>query len=1469
VPGPPRFRRRRDLGRTLARLVVALLAIVGALPLVVVIGLRTPWARARAVAITEELLRSQLDLAATFEAELRALPPSIVVKNLIVPANDGGSPAVAIDRVQIVPRPFALLGGRIDAGDVEIERPRVRVVLDGDRVTNVRYRLPPSPADSKPLTESPFRSVSITQATIDATIVAARTRAVVEDLDLDVTAEGGLSFDASLRLAAGRVSRQRGEVVDDDAICGLSARVHADKDSVLIRRLDLRARLDGDGKPGEPPRCDGAPAKESEIKLALSLFRIAPGPATLPAVSGHVALSLPLVALGRAIANGPPLVGEVTLDVDASYSGLAELPRVRGKLGAHEVWLDYHTIAHDLDAEIDVVPEEIRLRDARVSYGDGEVRIKNGRIAPLAPGIPVDVELVELHALRFPALLRDIGITKHTIVEWNLDQGTIRNFHGFIDDPQKKGLSLIGDIAVSTSSFEVGTKGWDHPGRQHVVAVRHATVKGRFGFEPNGMVLRNMSADFGQSHLDVPSVLVGFKEALEVRVGPGTRIDLAEISPIATVKMAGRMEVDGLVHGGQSHPRIDADLRGTGFRLGDLPLADSMSAHGEFQPYVLDFTKVRAQKGHSAYEASIIRLDLDRPEGIAVDAEIVAKQLDARDALSMFAYAEDPRFLDIHGQGDVRASVRFENGGPRDACRTGLIDVRAMGDMGPMHLFGETYDSGRFDIDYHWFDRAALERGVDATLRSAELRKGRGTILAAGSIKKGAALRGHFVASDVPLSRLDALGDLGRSVDGAVSAAGEVSGTLDALAATASVTVSPVRIGQRQLPASSMTVKLVPTPRQDPPGRPKTACGEDVPTPFDRREWDKDASAGVFHASGSLFGGQIVLDDVTTTRQSHKVTAGKVGLAGLDLGAIAQLSPTFALSDAPPTGRLSGHLDIERVPLDKLEESKLVFRLDDAEVARGGLRARLHRPKDDAEPVAITVANDVVTATPLAVELTTPSGFNAAFGLKGLVRHLATTRDLDLEAHLGPVDVAAIPSLVAKVDSAAGKLEANVAITGRAAAPVARGWLRLTGGELAMRGMPVALDGVELLAHIDEREIRIVQATARAGGGKVTLTGRAPLRGVEIGEIAIALDAQAVRLPVSNGVEMTVDAQLHATSQTPAEGAKRKVVLGGDVTIDSFLYTRPIAISANLDTLAKQGRRTAVTVYDPEDDFVDLDVAIHARAPLRFRNNLLEAEVMPEGDLVISGTNQRFGMRGKAKVVKGGRLRLRANEFDIREGTIRFDDPTRISPHVDLFATTDYRRYTTSSLAPSGAGAGASTGAAGGGAAGAGRAGGSWRITLHAHGDADDLKLDLSSEPSLGQDDIVLLLAIGMTRAELDQLQAANLGSTAALEALSALSGADTAVKQAIPIIDDFRFGSAYSVRTGRTEPTVTVGKRLSDRVRASVITGLAENRDVRSNVEWRLSPQMSVLGNYDNLNDVTSQGLGNLGADYRIRLEF
>ena len=43
----------------------------------------------------------------------------------------------------------------------------------------------------------------------------------------------------------------------------------------------------------------------------------------------------------------------------------------------------------------------------------------------------------------------------------------------------------------------------------------------------------------------------------------------------------------------------------------------------------------------------------------------------------------------------------------------------------------------------------------------------------------------------------------------------------------------------------------------------------------------------------------------------------------------------------------------------------------------------------------------------------------------------------------------------------------------------------------------------------------------------------------------------------------------------------------------------------------------------------------------------------------------------------------------------------------------------------------------------------------------------------------------------------------------------------------------------------------------------------MRSNVEVRINPRLSIQGAYDNINSVSSSTVGNLGADLRWRLSF
>jgi translocation and assembly module TamB len=702
------------------------------------------------------------------------------------------------------------------------------------------------------------------------------------------------------------------------------------------------------------------------------------------------------------------------------------------------------------------------------------------------------------------------------------------------------------------------------------------------------------------------------------------------------------------------------------------------------------------------------------------------------------------------------------------------------------------------------------------------------------------------------------MGKGGKVLDGSASATGTLTGTLDELAADFDVHVSPIRAGSSTLPASTLHVWLVPTKKETRViGR--TRCGAPITPPFERAEFDRDPSQGTIHVSGALFDGQVTLDDLRMTRQRARTTAGRIAMHRFDLsalGALARPETGPAARGKSLSGVLSASLDISSLALGAPEQMRATLKLEELRLqsASGALALQKGSPP-------ITIGDDRFVLPPLDWEFRAGNGLKGSVKMTGEIQKLSAGGEMNLSATIAPFDVSAIAAIFPRVERAGGTLEANLWLKGSLAAPLYAGEAHLRKGELSVRGFPMPISDANVDVAVGGDEIRVLRGTAHLGGGSVTIAGRAPIHGFRVGDVSAQISGRGISVPIAEGIELTCDADLRAAwiARESDEEERPLPRISGDVVLTSFNYTRPIGINADLGALAQRGRRKNFDAYDPAADAVGFEIKMRARDALRLHNNLIETQLVIDSDaLVISGTNQRFGLRGRLRLLPGGHLRLRANDFEIRQGFVRFDDTTRIAPNVDVTAVTEYHRYSTSA-----------TGTAATTSSTAGRAGGNYRITLHAYGDADNLHLDMTSEPTLSQEDIVLLLTLGMTRAEVDQSQASSLGGTAALEALSSLTGADTAVRKAVPVIDDFRFGSAYSSRTGRTEPTVTIGKRLTSEVRANVTSGLTEDREIRSSVEWKLTPRISVQGSYDNVNDAASSQLGNLGADVRFRLEF
>jgi len=1127
----------------------------------------------------------------------------------------------------------------------------------------------------------------------------------------------------------------------------------------------------------------------------------------------------------------------------------------------------------------------LRSPKTSVRLGNGTVTLSDLVVEPLARGVKLDQTRLDVSGVNFTSMLRELGIHESAHVAWD-----IRELHAPVIAGTLAPLKLDGDFAAKTYAFGVYDRPAEDPKRERIVGFSEAEIAAHLAVRPDAVKFMDVRATLPHSGVEGAFVSLGFHNELRVDA-PRVIADFDDLSPIGPVQMRGKLEASARLGGMFNRPEPEGDIHAIGgLSVGSVAFGDVSDGHVkvDVQKPEIEISGVHAKRRDSAYDVPTARLRFGGTRGFVVDAVGSSAGLGFRDLLSMFALDDDPRFDGLDGSIAARADVHVALGGPEDACGAGYVGVDARGHLTNVFIYGEHFAQGDADVSVRWHDREQGIAGADIDLRSFVLSKVQppvgtragitGTLLGSASVRRGGALTANIMVEGLPLSRVDALGRYGGETEGSVSGVAHVTGELDdarpdaGFIARAELDITSTRVRDVALPGSHLDVRMTHRLPQQKQFVGRTRCGAPIGPPFDKAAYALDASPhGEWTVNGNVLGATARLHNIVITRAKSPHASGRISFRGVDLGALARIfagtsqeegDEPAAASSSQLGGQLWGELIADDIPLDRPATARVRYFLGPTVVSRGGQKLTLQPPRDP-----VLLADDTLSIPSLQVTLDTPEGFKGGLVLSGSVTKVTAEPTLGLDAQLDPLDLAILQRIEPRVDRAAGRLEGKLRFSGKAAAPIVTGSLHANAEAIEVRGLPSAITDLRCDLNATATEL-FLSGTGKFAGGSVALNGSMPARGFELGPLDSRVVVRGVRLTPAPGIAATFDADLEVSLAPPAHASLPAMPrVTGDVAITSFGYTRPIALTTDLTALGTRAKRTEVDVYDPSRDFVAVDLRVRSRAPLVIKNNLVDAQLAIESDtLDVTGTNQRLGLRGTLRTLPGGHLHFQQSDFEVRQGLIRFDDPTRIDPNVDVTAVTEYRRYTYES-------AGAAGGATGGGptaaSAGSTRGGSLWRITLHAYGDADNLRLDMTSEPTLSQEDIALLLAVGMTRAELDQLQVSSVGASLALNYLGATSGADRAVKQALPIIDDFRFGSSYSSVTGKTEPELTIGKRLTNELRANVTAGLSQDRELRSNIEWRLSNRLSVQGSYDNINETSSSTLGNLGLDLRWRLEF
>ena len=114
----------------------------------------------------------------------------------------------------------------------------------------------------------------------------------------------------------------------------------------------------------------------------------------------------------------------------------------------------------------------------------------------------------------------------------------------------------------------------------------------------------------------------------------------------------------------------------------------------------------------------------------------------------------------------------------------------------------------------------------------------------------------------------------------------------------------------------------------------------------------------------------------------------------------------------------------------------------------------------------------------------------------------------------------------------------------------------------------------------------MTRASGHFLGGDISMTARMPIKAGQLGVAEATITGRQLYVTPSEGVKATVDADMQVTlNPTATTAAGRLPLVGGEVTITAFEYTKPISIDV---TGFGGAKRTVVENYDPTLDSLTL-----------------------------------------------------------------------------------------------------------------------------------------------------------------------------------------------------------------------------------------------------------------------------------------
>ncbi len=245
--------------------------------------------------------------------------------------------------------------------------------------------------------------------------------------------------------------------------------------------------------------------------------------------------------------------------------------------------------------------------------------------------------------------------------------------------------------------------------------------------------------------------------------------------------------------------------------------------------------------------------------------------------------------------------------------------------------------------------------------------------------------------------------------------------------------------------------------------------------------------------------------------------------------------------------------------------------------------------------------------------------------------------------------------------------------------------------------------------NYEDNSLVINSFTADKGEGNVNANGTLYFDGKSSSRVDIAFKNASFVYQL----EVLKSFDTEASGNISIVGAKKPYLISGEVQIDRARSTRQFDLREHI--IAAIQRKNIEGNVNTVDPVVNFDLRVSAENSIEIYNRNIQAKL--SSNVSLSGNNVTPIINGQIEVDRGMFAYKYRRDFQITQGIITFDDPTRPDPRLDILGMSEI---------------------------------GGYRVYMAITGRASDPKVDLSADPPTREDgtpltkvDILVLMSTG------------------------------------------------------------------------------------------------------------------------------